>query len=113
MPDQVALDSYYAISSKLLDGYPSVYNDWDQLWSVIKKIGSAVLPTVRTALIASGLKPVAQVGEQVVGVVKAARRAFKRRNNQRGRGGSAPAAKASGTPPAVPSRANKPNLKTK
>jgi len=57
-PDNVALDQYYTISAKLYDGYPDSYNDWNQLWGVIKKVASAAAPVV-SSLIPGGSAVVA------------------------------------------------------
>jgi len=45
-PDPAAMDAYFALSSRLLDCYPSSYNDWNQLWGAIKNVARVVLPVV-------------------------------------------------------------------
>lgn len=44
--DPVAVADYYAISRRLKDGYPSDYNDFGKLWSVIKGAAKAVAPAL-------------------------------------------------------------------
>jgi len=68
-PDPVALDSYYAISSKLRDAYPASYNDWNQLWDVIKKVGiSMIKSALKSVPVVGG--PLVTAGEQIVKLVQ-------------------------------------------
>lgn len=44
--DPVAIEAYQVIRRQLKDAYPAAYNDWDKLFSVIRKIASVVLPAI-------------------------------------------------------------------
>lgn len=58
--DQVALDSYAAVSRELRDGYPADYNDLGKILKVIAEVASDVLP-----MIFPGAGPVMQVAKMV------------------------------------------------
>jgi hypothetical protein len=45
--DPVALQTYYAISRELKDGYPATYNDLGEMWDAISKAAKQVLPFIR------------------------------------------------------------------
>jgi hypothetical protein len=90
IPDSIALDSYYSISSKMADAYPSSFNDWDELWSVIKGVGRVVLPAIKTVVpygreILQGLKNVYDVGKTAVQASRAVA-ARKRAKRKKGNG---------------------------
>lgn len=80
--DRIAVDAYFAISSRLNDAYPASYNDWNALWNVIKKVGSFLRPAVQA--IPTFGPPVVALGEKVASAVEARR--VKRGSNGNGRG---------------------------
>jgi hypothetical protein len=48
--DPVALNAYWSISKEMMSTYPASYNFLGTLWTVVKSIGSAVLPNLVPAL---------------------------------------------------------------
>jgi len=65
--DPIALNTYFEISRKLKDAYPSEYNSLGKLWTVIKTAlkGASALPSWPGAL-ASGLSAAAEVVDSIV-----------------------------------------------
>lgn len=63
--DQVALQTYYAISRELRDAYPASYNDLSKLWGVVKRAFTTVAPILAPALGPIGGPIVAAVSKGV------------------------------------------------
>lgn len=73
--DRLALETYFAISRELKDGFPADYNDLGKIWSVIKDAASAIAPMVSLIpgvgpLLVGGGKVVGSVVDAVSGAVK-------------------------------------------
>jgi hypothetical protein len=68
--DPMALESYFAISRELKDGYPADFNDLGKIWSVISSAAKTVAPflapiPVAGPLLATALPAVAKLGDMV------------------------------------------------
>lgn len=74
MYDQVALDAYKIISSKLRMAYPADYNDWQKIVRTISDIAQTVLPMLPGGQVLSPMIPlvergVVSIGNRIAGAV--------------------------------------------
>lgn len=86
--DDLALESYFAISRELKDAYPADYNDLGKIWDVISDVAKEVLPLVR--MIGPYGKAVSTAGNFVVGAGDNIRNRRKLRKQQKKAKGKSP-----------------------
>jgi len=81
--DSDAIKAYFAVSAQMSDAYPSSYNDWGTLWSVIKKIAGPILKGAIGAIpkVGPALIPVVEGVSQLI-----KDRRVKRKSNGNGNG---------------------------